>query len=375
GYLGLADRPFATPGEVLEIAFDQDGCEARSAGLESRSGSDYTATLAFKPHGAERAELVVLTPDCSQSRAALAVCEANDAISRVSCIDSTPAKGPDALTPLFDDDGTRAKKLRFRFPDTDSLVDGPVDGRTLTGPVAIAVSRTIDGPVCELASETCRDIGSKHSFVACVDELSVGDGSCGVGTNKRHRSFGHFTALPPSNDAAALLAASHAGGSGADSSSEIRLALDAEGIALLPVDWRAVRKQDREAQGHDGRLRGHDALKVLAKMLATNRDFDARNASLFTPTGRQLPPAYSPDGPTSQLSLFDWIEVPLTVVRLAPRLCTDGPRSGLSCTGDAACEGSLCGPALFLPPSTGTPAARPVVLAISEDTVSLTPQL
>src|SRR5262249_32800330 len=134
--------------------------------------SDHVVTVLFRPP-AGPPTAVVLAPDCLGFAAARNRCEAELRGGKATCI---PAG--DAVS-VVDREGTR--RLRVRFPDTDALLATPgdpasaVDGRTLAGPVTIAVTRPGDDLPCGLASGRCREA---FGLVACVDELYLEDGAC-----------------------------------------------------------------------------------------------------------------------------------------------------------------------------------------------------
>src|SRR5262245_16821186 len=214
GALGVVDRPFARPGDPVELRLDP-ACHGASAGF-SAAASDHVVTVLFRPAGPPSA--VVLAPDCLAFAAARNRCEAQLGGGKATCI---PAG--DAVS-VVDREGIR--RLRVRFPDTDALLATPgdpasaADGRTLAGPAAIGVTRPGDDLPCGLASGRCRDT---FGLVACVDELYLEDGACdGV----LHPDFGYFTALPPANDFGALCTTPSPPCVGDPKDLEVRLAVD-----------------------------------------------------------------------------------------------------------------------------------------------------
>ena len=122
--------------------------------------------------------------------------------------------------------------LAFRFPDTDALFGPPGDVRTLTGPVTIAVTRTSDPLPCDLATKGC---DAETGVLACIDDLYAADGTCAPNP---HPTFQHFTALPVPND---YQADCFAGAPPCTAlASEMRVAVDAAGNLLLPVNWQGI---------------------------------------------------------------------------------------------------------------------------------------
>jgi hypothetical protein len=130
-----------------------------------------------------------------------------------------------------------ATHLRFRFPDTDALLDAANDGRTLTGPVAIAVSPLGSPLPCALATAPCAEVGAPAvavgapRVVACVDDLRKANGTCDA---TPHEVFQTFTALPPPNDYQALCVDPSPPCTG--TAGEVHFTLDRAGNVLVPVD-------------------------------------------------------------------------------------------------------------------------------------------
>src|SRR5262245_13597410 len=59
--LGAANRPFAAPGESVELRLRP--CDTASSGFLP-NGSDHVVTIAFKPPGGGTTRLVALSTDC-----------------------------------------------------------------------------------------------------------------------------------------------------------------------------------------------------------------------------------------------------------------------------------------------------------------------
>src|SRR5262249_41958464 len=144
------------------------------AGASSGIGADVAAhvvTVVFTPPLGAPRHVVVIATDCTRLAHELQVCGARPDIAAVVCRESSAAE-PE-LAVMTTDDGARA--LRFRFPDTDALVDGPSDDRTLAGPASLAVTQLGDPLPCQLAAEPC---ARQTGLVACVDDLFAANGTC-----------------------------------------------------------------------------------------------------------------------------------------------------------------------------------------------------
>src|SRR5262249_46605014 len=152
GTLGVADRPFAGPGEPVEIGLRP--CD-QSPGL-SANVADHTVTVLFTPPSGPRTAVVLTSaPDCSAITPQLGACKAAlGGGGAAFCV-----SGATAGLEVVSQDGVR--NLRFRFPDTDAQCSGgadagrpcSVDGdctggtcapddddRTLAGPARIMVT-------------------------------------------------------------------------------------------------------------------------------------------------------------------------------------------------------------------------------------------
>lgn len=336
--LGTVDRPFARPGDPVELRLDPT-CDGRSPGFGS-TASDHVVTVLFQPP-AGPANAVALAPDCTGFAAARNRCEAQLGGGTATCI---PAG--DAVT-IVERDGTR--RLRVRFPDTDGLFATPgdpssaADGRTFTGPAALAVTTPGDDLPCGLATTSCRDI---LGLTACVDELLADDGACG--TTAPHSLFGHFTALPPPNDFGALCTTPSPPCTG--QLGEAHLTVDRAGNLLVPMDWRRVLV--RRADVPVARLlRGSVGLEAFEGSGMPLRLPDDSVLGSFSLRGVPLPPIFSPQSdPTGgdAVALFGTADAPEGVLRIARRrTCDGGDVPGRPCDTDAACPGGACGAGLF----------------------------
>ena len=80
GALGQTDRPFASPGDFVQVSLEPGVCDAASVGFVDRPGGvvrgdDYAVTLLFTPPGGARTG-VVLARSCATLNAKLAACGA-----------------------------------------------------------------------------------------------------------------------------------------------------------------------------------------------------------------------------------------------------------------------------------------------------------
>src|SRR6185295_18443600 len=228
GTLGVLDRPFAEPGTFVELALDP-ACHAGSPGFSRDDPAAQVITVVFTPPAGPR-NVVVLASDCG----AVGLCPG---AARTVCRPLDRPGEPAALQVID------ARRLRFRFPDTDDVFLGPgpgadpdaraTDDLTFTGPAAIAVTRAGDPLPCGLVTGTCAD---QSGLLACVDALFAADGTCGTAANER---FGGFTALPPPNDYRALCTDPPAQPC-TGVVDDVRFTVDAAGDALVPMDWRGI---------------------------------------------------------------------------------------------------------------------------------------
>jgi len=359
GALGATNRPFASPGEVVELALRD--CDPSSAVI-SPSATDHLVTVVFTPtNPAAARSAVVLTaaPDCGAVAPKIAACAAALGGGAVTCV-AAPLSG----VTVTDRDGKN--HLGFRFPDTDGAVGGPSDDSTLAGPVAIAVSDPAAPLPCGVATTTC---AGQSGLDACVDRLYATDGSCG--TAVPNGSFTHFTALPPANEYASTCIGELPPCTATGSS--LRMAVDAGGNLLIPFNWENVLVRQ-------GTVPVPRLLKatLVAPFTLPGRSF----VGSLTPEGGRLAPIFEPqDDPTTppgQLALFGSSDAPHTILRIARRsrifsackggaangrpcneasdcpggqckaaACAGGANAGKTCTADGECPGSECGPSLF----------------------------
>ena len=190
---GAADRPFAAPGEIVEISAPV--CSGTDpAGSEFGSvGSDHVITLAITPYpDAATTSLVAITSDCS------AISVSTCSGKTVTCLErGTVGVDTRELSVNQDDDGSRT--LLFQWPDEADLPK-PV------GPARIAVhgvGTATNGVECNLGDEPtsesgsiCEDLGGTATPpIACIDRLS--ESPC---TGEPVPTFPTFVALPAALD-------------------------------------------------------------------------------------------------------------------------------------------------------------------------------
>lgn len=338
GSVGTTDRPFARPGDVVDLSL-VPACDTASPGFAA-TAADNVVTVVFTPPSA-RANIVVVAADCGALTEAQRLgCVARPDVNSFSCIDANQPGGPADLE-VFSRDGR--SHLRLRFPDTDELVETANDDHTFAGPAAIAVTRGGDPLPCDLASNPC---SAQTGLVACIDTLFASDGTCGTTPDK---TFSHFTALPPPNNYQALCYSPVPPCTNA--ASEVRLTTDADGNLLLPMDWRGI-------------LVGQGVpVARLLRGSAPVRAFPAPDPRTdlvripgsgflraYSPEGIVLPPVFDPqaDPTASEATLFGSADAPETMLRIARRSptfteCHDGGNDGLPCTSPSDCPNGTCG--------------------------------
>lgn len=373
--VGTIDRPFAGPGDWVELG--ADACSGTRGFVDDATG--YDETFVFTPPGAARRTIVVssATPcDAPDTERRLAACRAVAAGAEVAC----RPLGNDADKP-----GRRPQNLRIRIPDTEALVGDATDGRTLTGPTTIAVTRSGDPLPCQLAATSC---ATQRGLVACIDEI-LASGTC---ARVPHGEFRHFTTLPPANDYSAFCTepGTAQGGPCTGLDRTVQATIDATGDLLVPVDWTGilVRRDDVPVPRL---LRAATALAAFPGSPAPIRIPALGFLQSYSPEGRRLPPLFEQQADlqaTDQLSLLGSADASQTVLRFSSRSvvgrcsvsgaeCTDtsvcpdqrdvcrrfltcygGPNDGLPCSGQAndatACAQGACGPSTCSVCAAGT---------------------
>ncbi len=377
GAIGTLDRPFASPGERVEIRLselcDRDGNgDPQNFVMEGFEGvvEDLVISVLFRPPSGS-VSAFVLASDCRDVNSDLQSC--NGLAGRPSkCLPvkfATPINVDQPMTPILDPDVlVEARRLSFRFPDTDDLLLDFDDDLTLAGPAQIVVSRASAGWACSLATTRCVD---ETGSLACIDDLfQIPDESC---AQFSHPTFGHFTALPPANNFQALCLGSPCATS---SDADLRMTTDSDGNLLLPMDWSGVLP---DARLRFSRLvRGRTLIPAFPNrgdpIEVPGEDF----LESFAPEGGRLPPLFDPQkAPDEGASIFfGAVDAPFTVLRILRRLvdsgrccdapdrlcstsdecasgtcggssCESGANDGAGCESDRECPGGTCGPSLF----------------------------
>jgi cysteine-rich repeat protein len=342
GAQGSSNTPFASPGDEVVIQVDTtdalrcesgqpQGLPPQSAGLPA-SEADTLVTVVFTPpNGPARAVLLAAGP--SVPPGTISACQAALGAANV-------AVAPNQAF-LLDLGGTR---LRFRFPDTDTLIGSAADLRTAAGPAKIAVTSTTEVPPCSaLASSGCSAaLGTR----ACVGEIYEVDGTCQTSSEHRDSTFSHFVALPIPNNFQALctegLNSPCTENTGVDP--ELRFTVDAEGNVLWPINWEGV-------------LVG--GAVPIPRFVSGTVEVDAieggPNVGIRIPSrgflsahslqGHRLPPVFEPIAdPNANGAMYGTADSPRGVLRILRRSptfeeCAGGDRAGLPCSEDTDCPG------------------------------------
>jgi hypothetical protein len=333
--LGTTDRPFAAPGQLVQINL-ASRCASASAGFAAQS-ADNVVTLVFKPTAGGH-NVVILAADCAAVETERQACELVPGVGAASCLPAQTASSPLDLE-VFTRDGER--NLRFRMPDTDSLVALPTDDVTLSGPVAIAVTNLGDALPCALATETCED---QSGLVACVDRIYATDGTC---ERNDDNLFHHFIALPPHNDYQSVCVNPSPPCTGLVD--DVRFTLDTSGNILIPMIWRGILvDRDRVPVARLLRASSHvEAFEGGGTVIPTP---GLTFLASYSPEGRKLPPLFDPQSDasdTAAITFFGTADAPETVLRLERRSrtfqqCAGGPRNGIPCNADFECAGNSC---------------------------------
>jgi len=358
GTLGSTDRPFASPGAIVQLDLD-DACDAASPGFLGGAAAQIV-TVVFKGSSPGTSNVIVLAEDCGSLATEISDCAALSNVDTATCRPANVGQ--------IDIDVPSASILRFRFPDSDDLFTDPGrcsgamagdpcsvdsdcpggfcgldDDRTFAGPTAIAVTTTGSALPCALASETC---AAQAGLRACVDDLLAADGTpCGVAENE---TFSGFTALPPPNDYQALCTDPVPPCDPAPVR-EFHFALDIDGNILLPMDWRGILVNQDDVPV--ARLLRGDA--ILDAFAGSSQPIVLDEAFLasYAPEGSKILPIFDPQSDPSAMdfTLFGTADAPesvLRIARLAPSglRCVGGTSDCQPCTVDSDCTGGgLCG--------------------------------
>jgi len=332
GTLGSANRPFAIPGDLVELSVRPAVCDAASPGFAA-DVADQVVTLVFEPRNNGPRRVVVLTSeDCSgvALQAKLATCGGTSGVTSVSCLRVNQGGAPGMVSLIRNGE----RRLTFRFPDTDSILIPDGDQNTLSGPVSIAVTTNSDPLPCSLATQSCSD---QAGLVACIDDLFELDGTC---SQEPDPLFSQFMALPRPNDfQAACFSESPPCTALAN---ELRGTLDGAGNLLLPMNWQGILVRSNDVP----------VPRLLRETLKTPVSITIPSAVFlgsFTPEGGKLPPIFTPQFDPSiatpgVLTLFGSADAPATVLRIARHRgrCVGGANAGLDCAATPDCLGSTC---------------------------------
>jgi Tol biopolymer transport system component len=367
GALGASDRPFAGPGDFVELRLVA-GCHDASPGF-SANAADHVVTVVFRPPNGGPQNAVVLATDCVAISSDVQDCANRVDIASATCVAVNGVGDPVGIE-VVENPGDR--RLRFRFPDTDPLFVAADDDLTYSGSAAIAVSSNGATLPCALATETCAD---QSGLIACIDTLFALDGTCGTSADV---TFSHFTALPPPNNYQAICTDPVSVCTGLED--RVRFVPDAAGNILLPMDWRGV-LVDRDAVPVARLLRGTTGVEAFegggSAITIPGNSFLAS----YSPEGGKLPPLFDPQSDpmaSNEVTFFGSSDAPQTVLRVARRgapqqecsggannglpcneaadcpngacgatTCIGGGQNGMPCTDDTGCPGGECGPALF----------------------------
>jgi Tol biopolymer transport system component len=355
--LGATNRPFAAPGERLEVTLRT--CDASSPGLTANA-TDHVVTVVFQPpSGPRNAVILTADNDCSAIAPQLSACAAQLTGGGVATCEA----GATAGLEVVDHNGQRF--LSFRFPDTHSKCSSGVnngkpctqagdcsggsciagdDDHTLAGPAAVAVTAVGDALPCGLASTAC---SSQSGLIACVDDLFANDGACG--TSVPLAAFQHFTALPPPNNYQADCYDEDPPCN--PTAPNLHFGVDTAGNLLLPVRWQGVMVPNSVP-----------VPRLLHTRFLSPLPFSIPAAVFtgsYTPEGGKLPPIFEPQIDPSVpnpavVSLFGSVDAPYTILRIGRRFgtCQGGANDNLPCNLNEDCPGGLCPTTCVGAPST-----------------------
>lgn len=339
-FSGATNRPFASPGTWVDI---ESGSACRPTQLDA-DPRNVEVVVVFHGVGDVDPVAVVLSPSCADFAQRIEPCGTAGAARTkcrvVSSVETSSNFGVLARTV----DGQR--RLSFRFPDTDDLLGSSDDDVTLAGPVSILVQRAGSAPSCAFmtARTPSCESADPDAMLACIDRFTI-EGTCG---GPFHATFPTFTALPPANDFSQLCRTP--GGTCSGSATSVRLALDADGDLLAPMDWRGVLLESngiplaRLVRGQTHVAAFADGDRPLR--LPTNAFLGS-----FSLEGNKLPPIFDPQiapGSASELTLFGTADAPEGVLRIARRMlpartCQGGQQHGFPCATSDDCPGGECG--------------------------------
>ncbi len=337
GARGVATRPFAAAGESVEIRMRS--CDPEPSAFDAPS-TDFLVTVVFvAPGGSQHAVVSTAANDCSAVNPHLAACAGQlvGVASTASCVDGPSGSG----ISIRDQDGE--KLLGFRFPDTDALLGGPADDRSLAGEARIVVTRATDvaadGLPCGVASSGC--LAATPTAVACIGDLFADGGDCGSAV--ADPAFSHWNALPPPNDYQARCFSEDPPCTAGAGAAEIRVAVDRDGNLLVPIAWDGILVRDQ----------GIPVPRLVRARFRSPPPFtlsipDSTFLGSFSPEGRALPPILEsqrdPTAASNTLTLFGTADASYSVIRLLRRhgTCQGGARNGEPCSSTSDCPNGAC---------------------------------
>ncbi len=321
--LGATNRPFAAPGEELEVAVR--ACDAGSAGFWA-SADDHVVSVIFAPPDGGARTVVALATKCS--KVDLAACEAQPNVQRAVCREVEAGTDMSLLSK------SGRKVLRFRFPDTDDVLLPASDGHGLVGAASIVVTRAGEPLPCGAVTAPC---ANPAGTIACIGDYFSDTGDCGTAVPRP--TFSSFTALPPPNDY--RRACFDESPPCTESDLQVRLAVDAAGNLLLPIRWSGVLVRDGDVP----------VPRLVRARIAAPFPFVIPSSvflASYSPEGARIPPIFEPQfdptAPAGVVTLFGSADAPYGVLRVGRHhgTCTAGPEDGERCGNHLDCPGGVC---------------------------------
>jgi Tol biopolymer transport system component len=338
--LGTTDRPFAGPGDWVDLSFGPCARAAQNPtpSFATPAGANVVTVIFTPPRGGPR-NVVVLAAGCPSLNPPLDACGTTPGATSC-CLETNPQSEDFGLE--LRQDGSH---LRFRFPDTDALLGLPNDNLTFTGPATIAVTSSSSALPLDLAQSSCAAQLQPSQLLACIDDFFAEDGTCGTAS---HGVFNHFTALPPPNDYQALCTDPAPPAPPCTAlERDLRFTVDTEGNLLIPVDWRGVLVRKDEVPV-PRLLRGTFFAEAFAGMGVPVSIPDSSILGSYSPEGTKLPPLFDPQIDPSdpeRVVLFGSADAPRGVLRVArhvPHRCDAGPNDDGLCHGPLQCPQGTC---------------------------------
>ncbi len=350
--------PFLTPGLTNDIKCASAVCDqdSRSAAPDFRvdgvdlAADDFVITIAFV--GAPAPPLLVLASDASLCGTD-ATCSVNTSADRE--IVEIPLPG-----------GGVERRLRFRTPEALAHF----------GPVRVGVKLASDAqPVAqELRTTSCE--AATASYVGCIDEFFVLDGSCSTGPQVVSTPFGGLVAITKTDFT--NICTEGCDGVAAGSQTTLPITTDRQGNALFAMIY--ADQLVREDNGF-GLIEPRPRRLSLSIADAANNGFtdDAPviyegKPSSFTFEGFPLSPPFNPfvdpTAPVGEVGIWGMADAEATVHFVPRRSCSDEPAR--ACSADADCEGAAtCRAVEFDFAQTGSAIPLPVASAGAQQAFEL----